>query len=240
MTNHLHFFIQVGDTPLGMVMRDIASNYARAFQAKLDTTGHLFERRYYAKVVDVDTYLFAVLRYIHLNPVANGLVRCVNDYPWSSHGAYAGLSPPHAWLETDFVLSAFDQRRREAHIAYLRFMAQTDPGSDVPIIEAADGDILGRDDFTARVLNRPFKPRPPGPSLEQLIDEVCRKFDLTVARLRSPSREPGVVRARAWIAHLALKHGSASLSEIARFLGRDRATLRYAMRQHAAAFETAN
>jgi putative transposase len=85
MSNHLHFFIQVGDAPLGVVMRDIASNYARAYQAKLDTTGHLFERRYYAKVVEVEHYLFAVLRYIHLNPVADGLVQRAMDYPWSSH-----------------------------------------------------------------------------------------------------------------------------------------------------------
>lgn len=102
-------------------MRDIASNYARAFQLKMQTTGHLFERRYHATLIDVDVYLLAVLRYIHLNPVAAGLVRNVSEYRWSSHRAYAeGLG--ESWLTTDFALSMFAQTRARARAAYCRFV----------------------------------------------------------------------------------------------------------------------
>lgn len=69
MTNHIHMLIQVGDTPLGRIMLRIASHYARELQARFHTTGHLFERRYHAVLVDADTYLLELLRYIHLNPV---------------------------------------------------------------------------------------------------------------------------------------------------------------------------
>lgn len=102
-------------------MRDIASNSARAFQLKMQTTGHLFERRYHATLIDVDVYLLAVLRYIHLNPVAAGLVRNVSEYRWSSHRAYAeGLG--ESWLTTDFALSMFAQTRARARAAYCRFV----------------------------------------------------------------------------------------------------------------------
>ena len=69
MTNHTHMLIQVGDVPLGRIMLRIASRYARQIQARFRTTGHLFERRYHAVLVDVDSYLLELLRYIHLNPI---------------------------------------------------------------------------------------------------------------------------------------------------------------------------
>jgi putative transposase len=121
MSNHLHLLIRVSASPLGPVMRDIASNYARAFQLKMQTSGHLFERRYHATLIDVDAYLLAVLRYIHLNPVAAGLVRKVSEYRWSSHRAYAGGSG-EPWLTTDFALAMFAQTRERAHAAYCRFV----------------------------------------------------------------------------------------------------------------------
>ena len=59
-------------------MRQIASEFARAMQVKLETTGHFFERRYHAILVDADSYLMELLRYVHLNPVRAGRgPRCV-------------------------------------------------------------------------------------------------------------------------------------------------------------------
>jgi putative transposase len=237
MTNHLHFFVQVGETPLGMLMRDIASNYARAYQAKLETTGHLFERRYYAKLVDIDAYLFAVLRYIHLNPVSDGLVAAPGDYPWSSHRAYAGEAAPPGWLESDFVLSMVAPVRAQAQAAYRRFIGEP-PSERDNVDTSGDGDILGTDAFTARVLNAPANTRRAVKPLEQFICDACRIFDIPDEVLKSVSRDQAVVQARAWIAYHAMKEGAATLSQVARALGRDRATLRYAMRQHSRTLET--
>ena len=91
MTNHIHMLIQVGETPLGRLILRIAGRYARTVQRRLKTTGHLFEKRYYPVLVDADAYLLGLLRYIHLNPVRARMVEHPRDYPWSSHGHYAGL-----------------------------------------------------------------------------------------------------------------------------------------------------
>jgi hypothetical protein len=80
-------------------MHLVASRYARLKQRQVPTTGHLFERRYRAKLVDADGYLLALVRYIHYNPVRAALVRDPGAYPWSSHGAYVGRAPPD-WLVT--------------------------------------------------------------------------------------------------------------------------------------------
>lgn len=69
MTNHIHLLIQVADAPLGRLMLRIASHYARQVQKRFKTTGHLFECRYHAPLVETDEYLLELVRYIHLNPV---------------------------------------------------------------------------------------------------------------------------------------------------------------------------
>ena len=70
-----------GDVPLGRAMMRIASRYARATQKRRPTTGHLFERRYRAILVDADSYLLELIRYIHLNPVRASIVSDPQDYP---------------------------------------------------------------------------------------------------------------------------------------------------------------
>jgi putative transposase len=69
MTNHLHALIQIGQQPLGVVVKRFAVRYSRYRHKNLRTTDHLFERRYKAWLVDVDTYFIALLRYIHRNPI---------------------------------------------------------------------------------------------------------------------------------------------------------------------------
>jgi putative transposase len=241
MTNHLHFLVQVSDEPLGGVMRDIASNYARAFQQKLQTTGHLFERRYHATLVDADAYLMELLRYIHLNPVKAGIVQRVSDYPWSSHHAYAGRGIP-GWLTPDFILEMFAQDRVNAHAAYRRFIADAEIAGEIDESRLGQAGVLGNEDFKARVtasLADPAGPNPKNPgakSLAGLLAETCRRFDATEQDLLSEARDVHLVKARGWFARQATMGRVASLSEVARFLGRDRATLRYAMRQYGVEF----
>jgi REP element-mobilizing transposase RayT len=232
MTNHLHFFVRVGQTPLGALMRDIASNYARAFQRKLDTTGHLFERRYHSKLVDTDAYLLEVLRYTHLNPVAAGLVSQAAHYPWSSHRAYAGLAAPPQWLTMDACLAAFSANRAQAHMAYRHFAELDRVDDPFEALIASDSPFLGSDDFVARVMAPAQVEDPQRQTLADLIREACGRFDVLEGALVSASRESPLIRARAWIAHEATARRIASLSEVARALRRDRSTLRHAMRQY--------
>ena len=204
MSNHLHLLVQIGTEPLGSVMRQIASEYARAFQRRLQTTGHLFERRYHATFIHNDRYLLAVVHYIHYNPVEAKLVRAVAEYPWSSHGCYAG-ERTETWLTTDFVLDMFSATRPAAIAAYLKFM-------DLPPEE-----VLPSDEEAS--------------SLETLIEQACARFNTSLAELRAGNRDERLVQARAWISHLAIANNLANLSELSRLLGRDRATLRHAMRR---------
>jgi putative transposase len=237
MTNHLHFLMQVSDEPLGGVMREIASNYARAFQQQLATTGHLFERRYHATLVEADSYLLELLRYIHLNPVKAGIAQRAAGYRWSSHHAYAGGVGP-GWLTTDFILPMFAPEPGAAHAAYRTFLALELPDDAIDEAKLGQTAILGSKEFVARVAGAvpnaaPAMARPTGQRLEDLLSEACNRFDIDKQVLLSEARDAKLIRARAWFAQQATERSVASLSAVARFLKRDRATLRHAMRLYA-------
>ncbi|MGC3980767.1 MAG: transposase [Steroidobacteraceae bacterium] len=231
MTNHIHMLMQVGDTPLGRIILRIASQYARTLQARFHTTGHLFERRYHAVLVDADAYLLELLRYIHLNPVRAAMVPTATDYPWSSHHAYLGTRPD-VWVTTEFALSLFHTELPLAIQSYERFMHEAaTTGSPLDHCNPSDHRILGSDDFAAKLLGTAWHPRS-HKTLEQLLDEACQQWAVSRDALCSPSRHRQLTHARAWIAHQAVTQSIANLSRVARMLNRSEASLRESVKRH--------
>jgi putative transposase len=233
MTNHIHALIQVGDVPLGNLMMRVAGQYARATQSRLETTGHLFEKRYYPVLVDTDRYLLTLLRYIHLNPIHAGLAESPASYPWSSHHAYTGQRV-EPWLTTDFALAQFSSNRELAIDAYTRFIGESETGSEssnrspFEACNANDPRIMGTDEFARRLLGTNWKPRS-RKSIDALIEEACAHFNCTVVDLCSPSRKPRLVAARGWVVQQAVDGRVASIAEVARKLNRDESSLRHAL-----------
>jgi REP element-mobilizing transposase RayT len=227
MTNHLHLLMQVAEEPLGRAILRIASRYARKVQARLETTGHLFERRYHCTIVDADQYLLTLLRYIHLNPVKAGLACDPLDYQWSSHRNYLGLAGQN-WVTTDFALNMLGATRSRAIAAYCKMMGsacETEWGSGEPPLNAKFKDVLGDDDFAARVTGFRWQLRP-RPTLDVLISDCCRRFAVTEVQLASRSKIHPLIVARAWLTHEAIAQRIASVSAVARRLDRSEGALR--------------
>jgi len=202
MTNHVHLLIQVADTPLGAFMQRIASRYARAVQRRVPTTGHLFQNRYHALLVDVDRYFLALLRYIHLNPVRAGLVADPAAYRWSSHRAYLGLATC-GWLETDFGLRMFGTDLAGARDRYQTFVLQACGAPRDPRLTAAprgEPRVLGDQGFLRTVAVRPAASAAPPRALGDIAEEVCREQGVTLAELRSAGQARRLTRARGAVA----------------------------------------
>lgn len=235
MTNHLHFLMQVADEPLGKPMRQIAAEFARAMQSRQQTTGHFFERRYHATLVDDESYLKSVVRYIHLNPVVAGVVGNPADFPWSSHRAYLG-APHERWLVTDFVLQNFGSTREHAVDAYKGFMEIAEDDW-IPGVNLRQELQAGRIEVATN-RSRQAVARPAGrQSLAELIVEACTRFGVNLEGLQSPVRDDYLTIVRAWIANQARTRHVASLAEVARELCRHEATLRQAMKRYAKEIE---
>lgn len=235
MTNHLHFLVQVADVPLGKLMHRIAGGYARWFQSLLPTTGHLFERRYHALLVDADSYLLEVIRYIHLNPVRAGVVSDPGDYRWSSHRSYAGMESAD-WLTTDFALRMFGTTIDLARTNYLRFIGDRLETTDAPVLpdrQRADSRVLGDDAFLSRLPRSP-DPSPMRITLDAIIAGCCQRFGVTVEELEAPGKQHALSRVRAVIAYQAGLSRAAALAEVARRLGRDESSVRQCLRHYLA------
>lgn len=91
MTNHFHILLETSEREIGKFMKQLASSYAIYFNRKYLYTGHLFEGRYKACLVEDDAYFLQTSRYIHLNPVKAKMVEHPEDYPWSSYQTLLGF-----------------------------------------------------------------------------------------------------------------------------------------------------
>ena len=189
MTNHIHLLVQVGEGPLSRVILRIASRYARTVQQRFHTTGHLFECRYHAVIVDADTYLLTLIRYIHLNPVTASMVAKSDDYPWSSHHAYLGTRT-ESWVTTDLALLMLHRERDRAINQYQRLMGEAisvDIAMHVDELNPNDMRILGSDAFVASIQGRAWRPKS-RKTIEQLVAEACDQFALTREQLVNTGR----------------------------------------------------
>jgi len=222
MTNHVHMAIQCHERPLSGFVRFIASQYSRATNKKMCRTGHLFERRHRAILVQADSYLLELIRYIHLNPIRAGMVEAIEDYPWCSHHAYLSGNSP-AWLTLDWALSAFGDSLHDARRQYARFVQTECPTSIWEKLSAGsdeDHRILGDDGFVASLELQATLPKAQQ-TLEELVRIVCQKHDVSVAELKSPSRERRYAAIRAEVGLAAVEEGVASNAELARYFNRN-------------------
>ncbi|MGC1172770.1 REP-associated tyrosine transposase [Polaromonas sp.] len=92
MVNHFHLLVtpETADS-LPRMMQAVGRRYVRCFNDSHGRSGTLWEGRYRSTLIQAETYLLACMAYMDLNPVRAGLVSEARDYPWSSHGHYAGL-----------------------------------------------------------------------------------------------------------------------------------------------------
>jgi REP element-mobilizing transposase RayT len=221
MTNHVHLAVRVAEAPLGAVIRVVASRYARWLQQSVPTTGHLFERRYWARLVEADRYLAALVRYIHLNPVRAAMVADPRDYRWSSHCAYLRVRPCPGWLCVDPVLEAFGASPEAARDAYQRFMSVTPSAEELEQLRIRVR--AGRPESTREAATVPPAcdgRAVPARTLELIAAAVAGEYGVRVPDLQSPRRDAVLVEARAEVARRALRAGVATLEQVARHLGR--------------------
>jgi len=233
MSNHVHVAIQVDDVPLSRIIQNLSFRYTQWINWRQGRSGHLFQGRYQAVLVDADTYLLELTRYIHLNPVRAGIVKEPGDYAWSGHRAYLGREVI-PWLTTDWVLSLFSKKESLARRAYGRFIEDGKKGSyqkEYHVGSETDSRILGDDPFIDRVLENEEKRSRRRVSLDRIIQEVCNSFSLEEEEWLISGRDRRLSRARGMAAWLVMEYGIGTLGELSKRIGRDVTTLSSAARR---------
>jgi REP-associated tyrosine transposase len=226
MSNHVHLAIQPGEKSLSPALHNLTFRYTRHINKARGQVGHLFQGRYRALLVDADSYLLELVRYIHLNPVRARIVRDALKYPHSGHGGYLGKRH-FDFLTTDWVLSQFSDRAGVARERYARFVAEgVSEGRREEFHRGmSEAGVIGADRFAEQALKAAGERKFRAPSLDQLVSSVCESAGVNPQELAKPSRKRALSRTRSLIGWLAKESGAGSLSELARRFKRDLSTL---------------
>ena len=123
MSNHYHLLVETPDANLSRAMRQLNGVYTQRFNRSHNRVGHVFQGRYKAILVEKDSHLLELARYVVLNPVRAAMVRTPDEWPWSSYPAMVGKSEAPQWLETRQLLAGFAAQEGPALESYERFVA---------------------------------------------------------------------------------------------------------------------
>ncbi len=124
MENHYHLLIETPNGNLSKGMRELNGVYTQWFNQRDRRVGHLFQGRYKAILVEKDSHLLSLCRYVVLNPLRVGLIKKPEQWRWSSYRATIGLVKRPSFLTVDWVLSQFGGRKRVAREKYRRFVME--------------------------------------------------------------------------------------------------------------------
>jgi len=213
MGNHYHLLVETPEPNLSRGMHHLNGVYSQCFNRRHQRVGHVLQGRFTAILVERESYLLELARYVPLNPVRAGMVASPEEWPWSSYRAAAGLDPAPPWLTTHAVLERFGS---DAGRAGLRFQEFVRDGVNAPAPwSALQGQVfLGSQQFVERMV----RALPPAtlsseiPRTDRLAGRPALSSLLPAGLVADRARRNGAIRE----AHRG--HGY-SLAEIARYLG---------------------
>lgn len=223
LDNHYHLLLHTPKAGLGRALRHLNGLFTQRFNRRRHRDGPLFRGRYKAILVEADSYLLALSRYIHRNPLEAGLVKQLDRYPWSSYPAYVGRVPSPGWLRTADVLKRVATRSR---VTRYREYVEREGEDDVTAFYASlrHAPILGGAAFKKLTLRgrrlqaehaeRRRLVRTPSPT--EILTTVSREFDVSPATLKHAERGRGRRNLpRAVAMYLCQQRGGLTLTELA-------------------------
>jgi len=154
MSNHYHLLIETPRANLSRVMHYINGSYTNYINIKRKRSGHLFQGRYKAILIDRDRYLLELSRYVHLNSVRAGVVAKPEDYLYSSYRSYA-FNRRDDIVNCDLVLGMVSKDRKKAPKMYRDFVEKAiGEKLENPLDNLYGGAILGDQRFIKQALSR--------------------------------------------------------------------------------------
>ena len=165
-------------------MRHLNGVYTQRFNRIRLCDGQLFRGRYKSIIVDGDSYLLELLRYIHRNPLEAGIVDKLNKYTWSSHKGYLSAAKKWDWLHKDFILSLFSKTKTESIRRYQQFVSKEIPDEINQILAKKKlPTAIGSKHFVDKIKEMFFSKKTHeevpesrflAPNVDKIVEEVCK------------------------------------------------------------------
>jgi len=193
MSNHYHLLVQTPVGNLSRCMRHINGIYTQRFNRRWKTEGQLFRGRYKAILIEEDSHLLEVLRYIHRNPLSAGLVTDLNEFPWSSHHGYLSTARKWEWLHKDFLLTMLSKTKSARLTSYQHFVSLHDSEETERFYSLKKlASVMGGESFKGWLKEQfqelRFRKEIPesrllAPAVQDIIDTTCDHFQVTKEQL---------------------------------------------------------
>ena len=233
MTSHFHLLIETPLANISLAMHYLNSSYAFSFNKKYDRVGHLFQARFGSRVIDEESYLLNVSRYIHSNPLDIPHLSNLEDYKWSSYSKYIFKEQRISWLNCDWILGQFSEDEIEAINLYKKFMNEGSQKDEELFGFDNHDQILGNEEFVEKVFKRKMLKEAnevkemnfnmQTVTLEDILVRVANEFavDKDELRIRNINNQ----LSRKICIYLARRFTNMSNDSIARFFGIKRAAV---------------
>ena len=198
MPNHYHMLVYTPEGNISRAMRHINGVYTQRFNRRYHLDGQLFRGRYKSIIVNGDSYLLQLVRYIHRNPLKAGIVDDLKAYLWSSHKAYLSVAKKWDWLHKGFILDRLTDDKKFQIRQYRSFVAVDDdkdledvmdsrkwpsmlgPQEFIDWLKATYKDIKGSDDMP--------QIRELYPDTDKIISIVSASYEVTRKDLLTSKR----------------------------------------------------
>lgn len=230
MNNHYHLFLKTPLPNISSGMHYLNGSYTNWLKTKYKIAGVIFQGRYKSILVDEDNYALSLSAYIHLNPLRAGIVRTLENYPWSSYPEYMGIKKPRLErLDTSFVLNRFGNHLESARKTYQEFLYES-LGMKNPLKQTYKGFVLGSPayivDIKRKILglgkNREITETHIIPNETLTLEEIIQEFSETLQVSKSQFTKKGKNNIyRSMILYVLKKNSHFSLKEIGNFFNMD-------------------
>jgi REP-associated tyrosine transposase len=162
MTNHFHLLLKTNEANLGRFMQSLLTSFTITQNRRNLKSGHLFQGRYKAHLVEGQRYLSELSRYIHLNPVrikryekssVKARRNIIANYTWSSFAAYIGLTASPELLDITPVLSTWGKSDADRMKNYSKYVEDAlCKRVDNPFETALRQQIIGSESFAEKIM----------------------------------------------------------------------------------------
>lgn len=234
MPNHFHLLLEVSRAPLSKAMQSLLYRYTRHYNQRYRKIGHLFQGRYRAILCDRDSYLMELIRYLHLNPVRAAMVGDPSRYRWSSHRDYV-RGKSEIGVAVGRGLELWGEKRDAALRAYRHFIRDgMRDGHREEYYEVKEQQYLGGDGFVEvvhRAVDEQEESRPVKITMTDIVQEIVRGAGVSDGVVLNKGRGRIGSRLRAEEAYVGREVGGITLTEAAKYLGRDLSTMSLALKR---------
>ena len=222
--NSCNLLIETSQANLSAVMQGFNTQYTKYFNGVHNAVGHVFQGRYKAYIVDKDTHLAEMTRYVHLACVRDALKDKPWRYQWSSCAAYVEAEHKEPLVDSDLVLRKFGSGRLKQSVRYLQYIKDRIKTAGEQRLPVMGGVAIGGEAFLSKLAVQRQAPLPPAPipveAARKIIAEVAGRHGLTEEKIigRLQWREVSAVRREA--IHRVWKETRMGVSELARLFQR--------------------